>query len=121
MTQPTSLRFVRRFRNGTLCEMTVHLLPNGMPGRRPHYVWKGPVPRLRGERLNWELSCFRTIADRIKSPTFYGAYLCTGEIKTWSCDPGKKPKRVPFSEIVDHGAITIAAHNVDELGNSWPL
>jgi hypothetical protein len=68
MTEPTSLRFVRRFRNGTLCEMTVHLLANGTPCSRPHYVWKGPVPRLRGERLNWELSCFRTIADPIKRP-----------------------------------------------------
>ena len=39
-----------------------------MSNRRPHCAWKGPVPRLRGERLNWELACFRTIADRIDAP-----------------------------------------------------
>ena len=58
--------------------------------------------------------------ERIKGTTFYGAYLCTGEIKTWRCEPGRKPKRVPFSEIVDDGALIITARNVDDRGNSWP-
>ena len=101
--------------------MTVHLLPSGMPSHCPHYAWKGPVPKLRGERLDRELSCFCTIADRIKGPTFYGAYLCSGEIKTWRSDPSKRPKRVPLSEIADGGTLIVAAHNVDDHGNSWPL
>ena len=120
MTQPATLRFVRRFRNGTVCEMTVQLLPDGTPYRRPHYIWKGPVPSLRGERLDWELSCFRTIAERIKAPMFYGAYLCTGEIKAWRCDLERKPKRVPLSELVGDDALIAVAHNVDDYGNSWP-
>lgn len=90
------LRSVHRFRNGTLCEMTFHLLPNGMPSRRPQDVWNGQIAKLHGERLDWEPACFCTIADRIKGPTFYGAYLRNGEIKTWRCYPGRKPKRIPF-------------------------
>jgi hypothetical protein len=119
-SNPATLRFVRRFRNGTLCEMTIHLHANGTPCHSPNYVWKGSVPRLRGERLIWELSCFRAVAERIKSPTFYGACLSSGEIKAWRCDPGKRPKRIPFSELVEDGAIIIAAQNSDDHGNTWP-
>jgi hypothetical protein len=113
------LQFMHRFRNGTLCKMTFHLLPNGIPSQ-PHYIWSGPLPKLRGERLDWELSCFSTIAERIGAPTFYGAYLCTGKIKTWRCDPGKKPKSVPFAELVEDGALILTAHNVHNHGNTWP-
>ena len=115
-----SLTFRHRFRSGSLCEMTFHLQPNGMPGR-PHYVWNGPVPKLRGERLAWELSCFRTIAECIGGPTFYGAHLRTGETKIWRCDSGRKPKRVPFAEVIYEAALIVASHNVDDQGNTWPL
>jgi len=117
---PKTLTFRHRFRSGALCEMTVRLFANGMPAGVPSYTWNGPVPKLQGERLDWELNCFRVIAERTGTTTFYGAYLSNGQIKTWRCDPHQKPKRVPFADAVDDSALILAAQNVDDKGNTWP-
>jgi hypothetical protein len=99
-------------------KMTFRFAPNGLP-TRPYYARNGPVPKLRGERLDWELSCFRTIAERIGIPTFYGVHVRTGETRIWRRGPGRKPKRVPFAEIVDDGALIVTALNVDDHGDTW--
>ena len=117
--EPAPLRFLRRFRNGTLCEMTIRFTPDGRPCHRPYYLWKGPVPRLRGERLDWELACFRAVAERTNSPMYYGAALTSGEIKFWRCDPGRKPARITPDELASDGAIIVAADNTDDKGKVW--
>ena len=98
--EPVPLRFLRRFRNGTLCEMTIRFTPDGRPCHRPYYLWKGPVPRTN-------------------SPMYYGAALTSGEIKFWRCDPGRKPARITPDELASDGAIIVAAHNTDDKGKVW--
>ena len=118
MTEPLNLRFIHRFRNGTLCTLTFSAL-GGIP--QPHHLWNGPVPKFCGERCAWELSCWQTVADRTGVENYYAIHLKSGEIKTWRCGPGSKPQRVPVAEAFGNAHLLSFVRNESMEGKTWPL
>ena len=118
MNEPLKLRFIHRFRNGTLCELTLKMV-DGVP--RPHHLWSGALPKFKGERCAWELSCWETIANRTGIENYYAVVLASGELKAWVCRPGCKPQRCLPKEAFDNAGAVGFAQNSNLEGKSWPL
>jgi hypothetical protein len=99
MSEPLTLRFVHRFRSGTLGTLTFYVAQEGIV-KPPHCHWNGPIPKFRGEREQWELSCWRNVVNRFGVESYYVMRLNSGELKAWRCRPGAKPQRVTMAELL---------------------
>jgi hypothetical protein len=94
--QPASLRFVHRFRSGTLGTLVIELVDHGNGRRGPgplQYTWNGPRPPHGGERLKWALECQRIFADRFKVDFDYATADERGSVM-FHFMPGERPKKI---------------------------
>ena len=69
MTPPTSLRFVHRFRSGTLGTLVIDHVDYGDGRHGPGpltYFWNGPRPPHGGERLKWAIEAQRIFVDPLQ-------------------------------------------------------
>ena len=98
MTAPNSLRFVHRFRSGTLGTLVTQLVDYGDGRRGPGpltYTWNGPRPPHGGERLKWAIECQHIFADRFKVGFDYATANERGSVM-FRFIPGKRPQKIPL-------------------------
>jgi hypothetical protein len=86
------LKFVRRFRNGTLGVLT--LSTNSTGDLRANFVWKGPRPKFKDERLRWIKDSYSMWCRRSGRSVGFCAHFGDGSAELWQFFPDQKPKLI---------------------------
>ena len=104
----TSLRFVHRFRSGTLGTLIMEYAGKSYTLT---YTWNGPRPPHGGERLKWAKECHRIFANRFRTPVTYATAAENGKPVVWRFIPGQQPRRIPPEEArIDAFTAAYAVH-----------
>jgi hypothetical protein len=85
------MTFIHRFRSGCLGTLVLSLEDPESGRVHAEFTWRGPQPRLKGERLAWTMDYYQRWSDHTGQETFFIAVFHDGSNKAWRIAPHQKP------------------------------